>query len=113
MINTEETLQLLSKVEPEKMSAFFKLMSEEIRFKLTFLLAHEKEMCVSDLAKLVDASVTSTSHHLQILKKNNVIDNRRVGKQIFYFVNNERVRYFINTGLDFHHLKQGGVTSNE
>lgn len=108
MINTNQTKQLLSSIEPQKMSAFFKLMSEEIRFKLTFILAHEGELCVSDLAKWVDASVTTTSHHLQILKKNHVIESHRKGKQIFYFINNERVLYFINTGLDFHHLKQGG-----
>ncbi len=102
--NIDPALKLLEEVNPSKMSAFFKLMSEEIRFKLTFILAHYGEACVSELADYVNASVTTTSHHLLILKKNNVISSRRDGKQIFYFIENNRVKHFINVGLDFEQL---------
>lgn len=100
----QSTLELLEDIDPLKMSTFFKLMSEEIRFKLTFILAHYGETCVSDLAEYVNATITTTSHHLQILKKNNVINSRRTGKQIFYFIDNPRVIHFINVGLDFGQL---------
>lgn len=103
-LTIQSTLELLEDIDPSKMSAFFKLMSEEIRFKLTFVLAHYGEACVSDLAEYVDSTVTTTSHHLQILKKNKVINSRREGKQIFYFIDNPRVTHFINVGLDFGQL---------
>lgn len=102
--NSGQTIALLDSIDAQKMSTFFKLMSEEIRFKLIFILAHEGEMCVSDLAKWVDSTIATTSHHLQLLKKNKVIENRREGKQIFYFIDNIKVSHFINIGLDFNHL---------
>lgn len=61
-------------------------------------------MCVSDLAKHTETSISTTSHHLQILKKNEVIESRREGKQIFYFIQNKRVLHFIKVGLDFSNI---------
>ena len=40
------TLNLLEELDAKTLSAFFKLMSEEIRFQLIFVLVHEKKiMC--------------------------------------------------------------------
>lgn len=95
---------LLNELDTHTLSAFFKLMSEEIRFQLIFILVHEKRLCVSDLAKLLNASIATTSHHLQILKKNNLVQSRREGKQIFYYIDNPKIIHFINVGLNFNHL---------
>lgn len=97
-------LKTMESFDPKRISTFFKIMSEEIRFKLTFILAYEGEMCVSDLAKCTETSISTTSHHLQILKKNEIIESRREGKQIFYFIQNKRVLHFIKIGLDFSDL---------
>ena len=38
------TLNLLEELDAKTLSAFFKLMSEEIRFQLIFVLVHEKKI---------------------------------------------------------------------
>lgn len=96
--------ELLENLDSKTLSYFFKLMSEEIRFQLIFILGHENELCVSDLATLVDASIATTSHHLQILKNNDLVQNKRVGKKIYYYVSNPKIIHFVNIGLDFNHL---------
>lgn len=94
----------LDQLDTKTMSAFFKLMSEEIRFKLTYLLAHDEKLCVTDLAEMVEASVATTSHHLQILKKNKLIKSERQGKQVLYFIDNPKIIHFINVGIDLNHF---------
>ena len=95
---------LLKELDTKTLSAFFKLMSEEIGFQLVFVLVYEKRLCVSDLAELLNASIATTSHHLQILKKNNLVQSEREGKQIFYYIDNPKIIHFVNVGLDFNHL---------
>ncbi|MEG0285842.1 MULTISPECIES: metalloregulator ArsR/SmtB family transcription factor [Vagococcus] len=95
---------LLDDVDSQTFSAFFKLMSKEIRFQLIYLLAHEGKLCVSDLATLVNSSVATTSHHLQILKKNNLIKSERDGKQIMYYTDHPKIMHFVHIGLDFTHI---------
>lgn len=95
---------LLDELDTKTLSTFFKLMSEEIRFQLIFVLAHNNKLCVTDLAELLDTSIATTSHHLQILKKNNLVQSKRVGKQNFYYVDNPKIIHFVNVGLDFKQL---------
>ena len=94
----------LQELDSQTYSAFFKLMSKEIRLQLIYLLVHHGQLCVSDLAELVDSSIATTSHHLQILKSNNLIQSKRDGKQILYFIEHPKVIHFINVGLDFTHI---------
>lgn len=103
-MNDSHIQTLLKELDTKTLSAFFKLMSEEIRFQLVFILVHEKRLCVSDLAELLNASISTTSHHLQILKKNNLVQSERDGKQIFYYIDNPKIIHFVNVGLDFNHL---------
>ena len=93
--------QQISELDTATMSAFFKLMSEETRFKLIYCLAHKEKRCVTDLADIIDASVATTSHHLQILKKDNLIQSERRGKQVFYFIDNPKIIHFVHVGLNF------------
>lgn len=94
---------LLNELDTNTLCAFFKLMSEKVRLQLVFVLVRKKKLCVSDLAELLNISIATTSHHLQILKKNNLVKSMREGKQIFYYIDNPKVIHFINVGLDFNY----------
>ncbi len=67
-LSKEEIHNQLNTLNTENISTLFKLMSEEIRFKLIYILSHQEKMCVSELADFINASVATTSHHLQLLK---------------------------------------------
>ena len=46
------------------------------------------EMCVSEICEAFEQMAQPTiSHHLQILKHCDLVDTRRQGKMIYYYVN--------------------------
>ncbi len=79
-LSKEEIHNQLNTLNTENISTLFKLMSEEIRFKLIYILSHQEKMCVSELADFINASVATTSHHLQLLKKYELVESTREGK---------------------------------
>lgn len=45
-----------------------------------------REMSVSAIASVIDASLQNTSQHLRLMKDKNILTSRRVGNTIFYRV---------------------------
>lgn len=61
------------------------------RIKIFYALETYKEMCVCDLAAVLDASIATTSHHLRLLKKQGMTKARQDGKMVYYSIANEEV----------------------
>ena len=62
--------------------------------RLIIITALEKKaLTVGELAKLLNTSLATTSQHLKILKNLDIIDNRREGQRIFYFLNDKNLVY--------------------
>lgn len=61
------------------------LVSGDIkRLDILCCVFSKKKVCVSDIAKNVRASVATTSHHLQVLSKEGILEPVREGKRICY-----------------------------
>lgn len=64
------------------------------RLKILFLLHAHKEMCVCDLAEVLEISDSAVSQHLRKLKDKHIVKTRRHAQTIYYslqdniFVNN-------------------------
>lgn len=54
------------------------------RLKILYLLFAHKEMCVCDLAEVLELSDSAASQHLRKLKDKNIVKTRRTGQTIFY-----------------------------
>ncbi|MEW6548701.1 MAG: metalloregulator ArsR/SmtB family transcription factor [Spirochaetota bacterium] len=65
------------------LSELFKAMADESRVKILQLLSMS-ELCVCDLAFLLETTLPAVSHHLRFLKILNLVKTRRDGKQVFY-----------------------------
>lgn len=76
----------------------FKALSDETRAKILYCLAQE-ELCVCDVAGVMEMSVQAVSHHLRLLRTMNLVRSRRDGKQIFYALDDEHVARLILEGL--------------
>jgi DNA-binding transcriptional ArsR family regulator len=70
----------------EQLTSLFRLLSDKTRLNILMLLA-EGERNVSSLCKQLNLPQPTVSHHLGLLRLNNVIANRRKGKQVFYALN--------------------------
>ena len=54
------------------------------RLKILYLLHAHKEMCVCDLAKILELSDSAASQHLRKLKDKNMVKTRRERQTIYY-----------------------------
>ena len=54
------------------------------RLKIMYLLHAHKEMCVCDLAEVLELTVSAVSQHLKKLKDKNIVKTRREGQTIYY-----------------------------
>jgi ArsR family transcriptional regulator len=72
------------------LSEIFKVLGDETRTKILYLLAHQ-ELCVCDLAALLDTSLPAVSHHLRLLKALRLVKYRRDGKMVYYSLDDEHI----------------------
>lgn len=72
------------------LSELFKALADETRTKILFLLT-KRELCVCDLAFLLDMTLPAVSHHLRLLKAMALVRPRREGKQVFYRLEDSHV----------------------
>jgi DNA-binding transcriptional ArsR family regulator len=54
------------------------------RLRILYLLHAHKEMCVCDLAEVLELTDSAASQHLRKLKDKNIVETRREGQTIFY-----------------------------
>ena len=54
------------------------------RLKILYLLHAHKEMCVCDLAEVLELTDSAVSQHLRKLKDKNIVETRREGQTIYY-----------------------------
>ena len=81
-------------------------MSDENRLKILHALVHEDALCVCDIANIIDSSVETTSNHLNSLKKLGVVDSKKDGKLVYYFIKNIKTLILRGFGLN---LKEEGL----
>jgi DNA-binding transcriptional ArsR family regulator len=56
------------------------------RLKILYLLHAHKEMCVCDLAEVLELTDSAVSQHLRKLKDKNIVETRREGQTIYYYL---------------------------
>jgi DNA-binding transcriptional ArsR family regulator len=75
-----------TEIELGQLANVFRLLSDRTRLNILLLLA-AGERNVSSLCEELDLPQPTVSHHLGLLRMNNLITNRRSGKQVFYHFN--------------------------
>lgn len=77
----------------------FKVFGDSTRVRILSVL-FEKEVCVCDIAELLNMNQSAISHQLRILKNANLVKNRRDGKTIFYSLKDNHVVTIFKQALD-------------
>lgn len=60
----------------------------------------EAEVCVCDLAELLDMTQSAISHQLRVLKQMKLVKNRREGKTVFYSLADDHIQTIISQGME-------------
>ena len=90
--------QDLDLVEVDKLSQLFKIFSDPGRLRILHAL-EKQEMCVCDLAALLEVSESAVSHQLRLLRTSEMVVNRREGTILYYRLINNRLQELIDLGL--------------
>lgn len=101
----EETGDLKGKLlEVAGLSEIFKALGDETRTRILYLLAH-RELCVCDLAQILEMNLPAVSHHLRLLKALRLVRYRRKGKMVFYSLDDEHIVNLIREAQE--HFAEG------
>ncbi len=85
------------------LAELFKIFGDSTRIKILYLL-FESEMCVCDIAQLLNMTQSAISHQLRALKQSKLVKYRREGKTVFYSLADGHVRTIIDQGME--HVKE-------
>ena len=80
-----------------------KLGAEPGRLRMIYALLEAGEVCVSDLARLVEVSESATSHQLRQLRLAGLVRARKQGREVFYRVADTHVRLLLDVAVE-HYL---------
>ena len=100
----EDLLKIVNDTMPEEtelydLAELFKVFGDSTRIRILFVL-FEAEVCVCDLAKVLNMTQSAISHQLRILKQNKLVNSRREGKSVFYSLADGHVRTIIAQGRE-------------
>ncbi len=72
------------------LSELFKVLGDETRTKIVYLLS-EKELCVCDMAEILEMTLPAISHHLRLLKTLRLVKYRRDGRMVYYSLDDNHI----------------------
>ena len=92
--------------ELENLTTLFKILGDSTRTKILWILDHH-EMCVCDIANVLNMTKSSISHQLAILREASIVRFRRNGKEVYYTLDDEHISRLYEIGLEHinHKLK--------
>lgn len=80
------------------LAELFKAFGDSTRVKILCAL-FESEMCVCDLAAILGISQSAVSHQLRTLKASRLVKFKRVGKIVYYSLEDEHIKHIFNEGF--------------
>ena len=85
------------------LSDFFKIMGDSTRLQLLMSL-QQSEMCVSDLANVLNMTKSAVSHQLKTLRVSKLIKSRKEGKTVIYSLDDAHVHEVLAKSIE--HIKE-------
>ena len=85
-------------------SDFFKAFSDKTRLRILAALALE-ELCVCDIASLLEMSQSAISHQLRFLKQARLVKSRKDGKTVYYALCDDHIQTILAQGIA--HVQEG------
>lgn len=102
VIHEEVVNQVLGRMPEEEklydLAELFKVFGDSTRIKILWALV-ESEMCVCDIAYLLNMTQSAISHQLRVLKQAKLVKNRKEGKIVFYSLEDEHIKQIFDLGL--------------
>ena len=85
------------------LSDLFKMFADSTRVRILHAL-EKSELCVCDLANLLNMTKSAISHQLQSLRLMNLVKFRKEGQVVYYSLKDDHVKTLIDIG--FEHISE-------
>ena len=80
------------------LSDMFKIFGDQTRVKILMAL-ESGELCVCDIAAVMNMSQSAISHQLRVLKQSNIVKTRREGKVVYYSISDDHVKEIFDIAM--------------
>ena len=97
-IRFDRTGQLIDGLTATHLAHTFQALSDPTRVRLISALT-EAELCVCDLAAVLGMSQSAISHQLRSLRDLRLVKSRRVGREIFYTLDDNHILELYELGM--------------
>ena len=90
----------LKKLDPEtleKAANMLKAIAHPVRISIVGYLEDGKKRTVTEIHKQLGIEQSTASHHLVILKDRGVLNSKREGKNICYFLKHDKLRNILES----------------
>ena len=100
----EDTVKNVKEKMPEDgliydIAELYKDFADSTRMKIIYALM-EEELCVCDIANIVQTTQSAISHQLRILKQSKLVKYRKEGKVVYYSLDDEHISQIVKKGRE-------------
>lgn len=104
LLTHQENVERIQQNMPEEgmlkeLADFYKVFGDATRIRILCVLLRA-EVCVCDLAELLEMTPSAISHQLRVLKQMKLVKNRRDGKTVYYSLADDHIQLIISQGLE-------------
>ncbi|ABN51484.1 MAG TPA: transcriptional regulator [Hungateiclostridium thermocellum] len=79
------------------LAELFKVFGDTTRIKILYAL-FASEMCVCDIAALINMTQSAVSHQLRVLKQARLVKYRKEGKVVYYSLDDDHIKQIFDQG---------------
>lgn len=83
----------------EDLTNLFKVLGDMTRAKILYTI-EKGELCVSDICDRVDMNKSAVSHQLKVLRDAHLVKARKLGKEVYYSLDDEHVSLIFRCALE-------------
>jgi ArsR family transcriptional regulator len=99
----EDIINMVMERMPEEehlydLAELFKVFGDSTRIKILWALS-ESDMCVCDIAALLNMTQSAISHQLRILKQARLVKYKKDGKVVYYSLDDSHVKQIFEQGM--------------
>jgi len=96
--------QMLTEGLASSLADVFKALGEPTRIKIIYALM-QQELCVHDIAVVLDMGQSAISHQLRYLRNMRIVKRRKQGKTVYYSLDDSHIEQIFTQTLQ--HVKHG------
>lgn len=96
--------RLVDDATASELADLFKALGDQTRIRIIHALL-QSELCVHDLTEVLEMGQSAVSHQLRLLRNMRIVKRRKVGKTVYYSLDDDHVEQLIR--LTLQHLKHG------